>query len=250
MADPNPPKYLASVTIVAGANQIRADDSGAAFDITIDPGDYYISGDGTASDLLDEIEGELNGNGTDTWALSISGGKVSIECDAAWSVDWSDTTNTTFDGAILGFDTSADSSAGAGVSVEADYQHQYGFYPAHPVLNDTERTYASPVVQVESQGVTFNTYTAGEHRYLREITHLAEPSYKTYVDSSYTNESFYSFYQLIRDGRELRFYPDSAVTGTYDTLYPELSTMRRFTPERYSQGLNLYNWSTLLLEKK
>jgi len=242
MADPQPPKLLASIVIVTGQNDgIRADDSGDAFTIAIPAGTYYISDDYDGStDLLEAIADELNGDGTDSWEVGDNAGVVFIGCDAAWSVDWTHG-DSTFDGAILGYDASAATSGGAGVNTSAADQHQYGWYGVNPVASDNERAWESPISQSEGAGFALHTVTVGAVSWLRSVT---EPGYKAIEDDDYTNQSWQAFRDIARDGRLCRYYEDATVDA-YDTVRLEPGT---FEPDRYAQGVALYSWPIVMRE--
>lgn len=246
MADPQPPKFLASVVIVAGVNDgIRADDSGAAFTATIPAGTYYITDDYDGStDLLEAIADQLNASGTDTWEVGISAQKVFIGCTADYSVDWTHAAST-FDGAILGFDTSAATTGSGASNTSATDQFTHGWYGVNPAATDTERTWESPVVQVETAGRALHTVTEGSPSWSREVLVYAEPAYKAVEDSSYTNQSFASFWAVARDGRLCRYYADASDEDTYDTVR---MAPGEFEPERYAQGVALYSWTVRMRE--
>lgn len=252
MADPSTPKYLAAIVIGTGVNdEIEADDSTTGgFTATIAAGEYFISGDGSATDLLQAIEDALNDSGADTWALTLSSGVVSIECDAAWSVDWTDA-GTTFDGAILGYDTSAASSGDAAESVAADYQHQYGWYGAHPTATDsglydgTSGWVLADVVYTHPPGGAPDPVLAGSTSTERIITHLGEPAHKAHPDTSYTNQSWQDFWAKARDGRRVRYYYNAAGSTYYDCMLTG-AALSLAAPARYSPRLNIHNFTVHL----
>lgn len=134
-------RLLAALTLTAAAKLRVAHSTAGDIDITIPAGTYWHSADDSSSDLLKVIVDLLDAaSGGITWTIQIYGvdglssssiaeGRVRIVASAGtFTLEYSDTVNTTLPSGILGHTGTTDASSTGSVYV-SDYVHQWGWYP-------------------------------------------------------------------------------------------------------------------------
>jgi hypothetical protein len=260
VADPALCKYLSPVVVVEDYNDnVRCTVGATTGTATIAAGTYYISGDGTASDLLVAIDTALTAV-AGTWTLSLTSGVISFLCaGGTWSIDW-DYTGTgfyAFDATILGIASiSAAFGAATGVADACDYQHQRAWYSSRAVAVDSGRTPIAVTSQTVAPSGRVSTVQRGSVQYRRDVSHEAESAAKTWPTSGSNNQDWLSFWRTACAGQTIRYYPDVSVTtafaeytgatGYYICLFDD-ETCKAFDPDRMSAGLEVYSWSVGLL---
>lgn len=264
MADPQIPKYLASVTLTSANNALVIDDGSGAHTVSITAGTYYVSGDDAADDLLKRIKTDFDtaSSGHGTWTVALASNVVTFSCNTSssshWHVDFS-SGSTTFTPAILGA-TSIDVITGADAATTAcPYRSQYLWVPDYPVASDTFQQGKSPVSQSQAKSGRNWTVKQGTATDRRIVVHENEPFYNALplTSATYTNRDFQGFWEACNDGRVVRYYPDNSVStvfaehsnpkGYYVCVLDEESCAK-FEPARYSGGVAYYSW-TLGLHK-
>lgn len=259
MADPQLCKYLAPITLVSGANAIVINDGSGNHTVTITAGTYYISGDGTASDLLYQLKTAFDTASAAhcTWTVDLdASNKVQFHGDTsasgAWHVDFS-SGSTTFDEAILGH-TAADLTAADHTAASCTYVSPYVWYATEPVQSDTFMEPHSPTVQNVAKSGRVWTVQEGEETETRLIVHANEPFYcaMPLTSATYTNRDWQSFWTYCNAGQSVRFYPDVTVTGAYvkhstpkgyQTYVFDEATCTEPAESRLAPGVALYSWT-------
>jgi len=245
-------KYLSEVLIIAGVNDgIRCND-GSWFTAEIAAGTYFISGDDSATDLLKAIKTAMDAVGTGTWTIALtSANKVQFTCDTAASDPWAidmDNAATTFDFEILGAaDKSAAFGAADSVADTLDYQHKNGWYSTQPIESDSDETKEADISQSRSKGGQIYTVKSGTDYTVRRLSHAYEPYRKTFPDASYVNQSWIEFWATCNSGEQVRYYEDVDV-DSWDTYVFKDETLKEARPNRFSFGVQVYNWFVDLYE--
>jgi len=228
---------------------VNATDSGGAFNGQIASGSYYLSSTEGSNDLLAELASGLNTSGTDTWTVTIDAteggtGKVSISCDAAWTITWDAESTPIRD--ILGF--TGNLSKGAGVSATATNQAKALWLPTCPPANDygnsTAGWYES---SARGQHAPDGTYTSigGPKRQVNELRWNAIKRARALVAHEVTaNESYMQFWldcmqgdQELCDVGRFRWYPDASDDATFFTY----GMLGQLTNSRMQQTITEWN---------
>lgn len=247
-------KLLAQITIDSTNNTVEINDSGGDVVATVPSGTYFIAG------LLTALQAAMNSVGSDGWTVTLgSSYKVTILCDASWSVDWDHDAPTEALAEILGIDSTSHATWASGEdalsAITADYQHQYGWYSSYPVARDWGREPISIINQhVYPAGAT-STTQLGDTRYAREVEIQRELVHKARPTSGYNNQDWESFLEQSKPGRRLRYYPDIDVTTAYAKYSNQLGyfdckfdteTMEHWAPPRETK-VSLWSWKFRLL---
>jgi len=212
------PRLLWPITVETGVNdtiRLTASDMGGAQDATITAGDWYVSGDGTASDLLAEVVTRLNaacvaGGGAANFSAVVSTtGTITISrAVGTFTILWA----TTPVGAPFGVEMGFTSDRATVASMAGDVQHESGWYPERYLKSYegalVERVGAASVavsgrVRVHELAVHTTHHASVEHLPLGKI--------RT-GEAGYTNEALQALWADPAAVADFRFYSD--VTST------------------------------------
>jgi len=247
------PKICSAVVIDSSNSDIYASDSVTTgfYTATITPGTYYVTGDGSSSDLMQAIQDALDAASATTWNhLFDSPTIITLFADAAtWEVDWNHV-NTTFDGSILGIADLSAAWGSAGVEV-ADYQHKHAWFGTQGVVNDDAPFPVQDIKDTVTKSRAVSQLVIGSEATMRRAEIGFEPRYKWAPTDNYQNQDWQSFLTTAR-GQLVRYYPDATQTAAY-TKYTvptgywtgriSADTSRDGSAARMSSGNALYSWS-------
>lgn len=244
------PKFALPIIIETGVNdKVRFDEpSNPDIDATITSGTYWWRFDGTANDFAVVFAAALN-------TASVVAGTYSVEEDFAnlllsvendtieFTIQWSDTTNTTIDPNILGFDA-IDQTSSSGV-MTSDFQPGKLWFPNDKYIKDSEDRPRRSAIMVNSR--TGKTFTSSWGlRTARRILMDHIPASRIFAAEADTNEAFEDFWKETSTGTRFEFCRDCYnVAGTptnkdsYDTyvLDPEEPTQFENMPIEIPRGM-------------
>jgi len=260
VTEPATCKYLSAVTVLAGYNAIVINDGSGNHTVSLTPGTYYISGDGTASDLLYRMKTDFDtaSSGHCTWTIDLdTNHKVRFHGDTSnggiWHVDFS-SGSTTFDPLIVGSNAITDILGADHAATSCTYVSPYVWYSTYAPESDSLPIGNSPTAQSLAKSGRPWSVQQGAVTERRVVVHNWEPLEKTkpVVSTANTNKDFWTFWETACAGQTIRYYPDVSVTtayvehsnptGYYTAVFDE-DTCRTFDPARYSSGVALYSWA-------
>lgn len=202
--------------------------SGGTVEIPLTPGLYYITGDGSATDLLQHLMDETQAAHVD---LDDGGqSKVQLEVDSDGIIQWYTTSGSVnwywSDPASSGADESTDvmswlklDSHGednvtvSTVTKTGDRTHAYGLYPSLYVQSDLRRGKPRTAQFVPDSANAQTIHVATREEYLIRVRTVGYPrasGFNEYHDLK-------DFHEHAMSGRPFRVYPDTTVTTAYST---------------------------------
>ena len=217
-----------SVTIVTGENDTFAvdDTGGGDVDVVIPAGTYYLTNDGTDSDLLQVIEDQMNATLVRTYALSttnISFGadsdlniRVNMSAGGSYTVTWG-----SFDGLDLGYNTNL--TVPDLLDIYWSKQAPRGWWRSNDgtaSIDTVPRAIGTQISAIGGQTYTYDRSRATWEDIQLSWDHIpeefAEPLYQTTTRAPKTLKRAW---QRWRDGRPCRIYQvEYYADGTWDTI--------------------------------
>lgn len=202
------------IVITASNDVLVFNDGTDDRDATLAVGTYYMRADGVTTsgvgDLLAQLQTALNSaSGTTITDFVVTQshttGKVTISAGASFTLKWTDG-GTQFDGAILGFDTSADDTGAA--TYTSDDQAQGVWYPGLYPIDEGDKPAKWRTRNVSVSG-NVDVRTLAEWTE-RSVMWEGVPRSKVWESDAATNAAFQTLWDDAADGGSLFYYPDNA----------------------------------------
>jgi len=209
-------KFLGRITLDSVSFSVQRLNGGdlASYPVTLTDGDYYLSDDGTATDLIKEIEDEVHTAGGAAWAnfemtitsaglvgMKIGSGELGV---LTWSTrgeelrDW------------LRY-----SGASENLSITYAYGdrcHAFGFYPAKCIVEDLPIQVETKSVSVADDGTIETHWYASRQQRAVRIRYAGGPESTSWVEMYALDDLWDDCWKV---GREFRFYRDTATTTAW-----------------------------------
>jgi hypothetical protein len=217
------PCLLGAIVIDSDNNTLILDEAGVDITCTIASGTYYLTGDGTASDILLAVKTALDGSASaNTYTLDCSDG-----VDDTWSRDTADTAvtvrvtrasgganfrvrwpnaSTTFPSAALGF--IAEKGA-ANSSAESGTRSPTHVWVGAGHIEDAPPRVSWDVRETPLGNGDTDIIRTGDKRSMRSIALPLQPSARLFVEdagANLTESTLENFLDVCLDGRPVRFY--------------------------------------------
>jgi hypothetical protein len=188
------------------------------YDVSLTDGDWFVIGDATASDLLEELESKIQavGGGTPFANLAItldSAGIVSMVLGAGetGTLDWTANGGATDVRDWLRYSGSTTSLTD--VASSGSRTHKAGFYPARSAIDDLERYPSASVQAIADNGQAYTlSYPSRTEWNLTILASEANPQ-------ALVHNEFTALDDLMRNhaqqGKRFRYYRDVTVSTAY-----------------------------------
>lgn len=255
------PIFLGLVRISSANRRIVFDEGGADLNADIATGDYYVRGDGTASDLLKAIADALNAAGALTYTAVIG----DVRADAADAsmqivVGHDDVANiglfkagSTFDEGLIGFSGAQSGSAAypSTLSPSAVWVAPCPHRELEPI-----RTMAGAVTTTLTGRVKGLARSAAMRMWSLDMFAVREERVLTDRNTTDPTATLEAFFDSYGHGAALEVHDVDINTGTtldlptsstlVDVCHFTQDTLERFAPERLAAGTPLYSFALML----
>lgn len=258
------PIMAGAITLDATNNVIRFKEGAATNNVTIPANTYFLSGDGSATDLIAAIKTQLDAFGaTNTYTITLTFSSTSANPTASISIAQSGGATfqflfadalTTFRAVHIGF-TQVNTLDNTTTKVST--LSPRGLWVSDQPVKEIEPIKQRAVFANTAKSGKIKAGARSETWSLRSVAFENVHKLRTWFDvvsASDTEAAFDSFLDYVGDGKETRLYladfEAAATTVTIGTLHfsGEISadSLEEFRPERLEPGVALYDFSIVM----